>query len=712
VFDSSIHLAPNAPWLILVLATVGVGALGLWAYRFSIPPLPMLARRALTALRVVALAALLWLLAQPVLERTVSGGARLAVLIDRSRSMDLPSSPGGPTRARAADRVLSDLERAWQGRASIDVLPFATRLASDSSRTIERGSTAIGDALNELATSPEGQRASGVVVVSDGAVNAGDDPVTAARTLGIPVHTVVVGSSRIPDRAIIGIDASSEAQVGHATPVRVHVASTEERGTRIAVRVLEDGRELARATVLAPGPGQEAVAEMRVTPLRPGLALWNASADSLPGEITAANNTRGVAIEVAPGRIGIAFLSSGLNWDATFVHRALAGDSSLEVGSWVRERGTWTGLDRGKRGEIPGPATLRGRAVVILDAIAPAEISPGFDQAMVEFVHAGGAVMAIGGPAPGLMRLRAGRFGHELALATSSASSSSGSPVPAPEAREALAWDDDPARGEQAWRAAAPLAELAPVRVGAGDRVLVQSSGNGPPLLFTRRMGRGQVLLVNGTGLWRWSLSGHDDLTTERGRRLWRNLTHWLAEPVQGEPLRIRPERWLASSGEPVRLFATLQDDQFRPVSGASVEGEVTDAKGRARRVEFTPRAAGSYVTEVAGLAPGRYRVSARASRGGSGLGRASSEFGVDAWSLEEARTLPDSVTLAAMSLASGGRVSGAEDVRSWARSLTTRALTRGRTESARLWESPWAFGAIVGALSVEWIWRRRRGLP
>ena len=46
-----------------------------------------------------------------------------------------------------------------------------------------------------------------------------------------------------------------------------------------------------------------------------------------------------------------------------------------------------------------------------------------------------------------------------------------------------------------------------------------------------------------------------------------------------------------------------------------------------------------------------------------------------------------------------------------WARSLDARTLVRSRTASTRLWESPWLFALVVGMLSVEWAWRRRRGL-
>ena len=174
----------------------------------------------------------------------------------------------------------------------------------------------------------------------------------------------------------------------------------------------------------------------------------------------------------------------------------------------------------------------------------------------------------------------------------------------------------------------------------------------------------------------------------------------------------MRPGHWLTPAGETVRVFATLQDASFHPVSGATIEGELRDESGRSRAIEFAPGSAGSYVAALDELAPGHYRVTARAMRDGRELGRAASELAVDRWSLEEARAQPDSGTLAAVARASGGRVARAADLARGARSLMTRSLARARTESVRLWESPWGFAVVVAALSVEWAWRRRRGLP
>lgn len=711
--DLSVHLAPNAPWLWLLLLSIVLAGIGFWAYRFAVPPMVPLVRRLLSGMRIVAFLLLLWLLAQPVLQMAGgSGSPRIIALIDRSASMDLPVRPGGVSRAAAVQSGLEALRGAWRGRANVEAVGFARELESDSTGAGGEGATALGSALRSLARSPAGREANGIVVFSDGVVNAGDDPVQVATSLGIPVHGVVVGEPDIVDRTVSEVEGSVTARVGERTPVRVRVLSTEEAGVPITLRLMDGVREIDRATVLSPGPGAEAEVTFLVTPVRPGLAVWKAELDSLPGEITTGDNARQVAVEVAPGRLGVLILSAGLNWDLAFIRRALLADSSLRVVTIARERNGWRHVEDRSDVAAPTASTLRNVSVVILDALPPAAVSPELDQAVARFVRDGGGLLLLGGPLPGLTRFQAGVLGEQIQLTTGQGVTRNAAPQPTADGRELTAWDDDPARGERAWRSAAPVSELVPVEPGAGDRTLIEPLGGGPPIVFSRRIGRGQALLINGTGLWRWSLSPHDDLSGERSKQLWRRWVRWLAEPVQGEPLRARPERWLTPSGETVRVFATLQDQAFRPVSGAEVEAELQSAGGVSRRITLEPGAAGSYVAELDGLPPGRYRIDVRAQQGGRQLGRSGTEFAVDAWSLETSDSRPDSMMLASVAEASGGSVTQIDGVDGWARGIETRSLARARTRSLRLWESPWVFAIVVGMLGIEWAWRRRRGLP
>jgi len=718
----ALHLAPNAPLAWLWIATLAALGVALWAYGFRQPPLGLTARRALAVLRLAALAVLVWLLALPVLERNLpASSTRVVVLRDRSLSMDRPSGerrgnePGVATRAEIAAQAVHELTTALRGRAQLEVRDFAGALIADSTDAANgRAATATGDALAELARLPVDRRPDGVVIVSDGAVNAGEDPVAAARTLGVPVHALLVGEHTGVDRGIAGVEASTEARVGEATPVRVRVVSDEERGTPIEVKLTDGDRELAHATVLAPGPGAEATAELKVVPARAGLALWTAHVAPLEHDLSPDDDTHGVAVPVAPGKLGVLVLSSGLNWDLTFLRRSLLGDTTVSLDTRVRDAtGNWRALEHNRSGALTA-GDLTGRSVVVLDAISGAELGAGFDRSLASFVHGGGGLLLLSGPEPGATRFARGALASELAFASGAPVGTQASPEPQPVASELLMWDDDPSRGTRAWHEAAPLSDVLPIAPGGADRVLIAArEGSGAvPLWLARTVGRGQVLLVNGTGIWRWSLTGTDELSGERGRRLWRKTMRWLSEPVQGEPLRVTAERRLVPGGEPVRLDALLQDAQFHAVSGADVRGEISGPGGALRRIAFTPGGPGAYTSIFASPGPGRWQVSVRATRDGRELGRARGEFAVDRWTLEALRAQPDSAGMAAIAAASGGRFGKASAAAAWARSLDMRRLVRSRTASARLWESPWLFAIVVGMLSAEWAWRRRRGLP
>ncbi len=709
-----VHFSPHVAWGALVPLTAASIALALWSYRFSLPPLAPRTRAALAVLRALALLGVAWLFAQPVWERPRPGQRpRVVVLVDRSASMSLPGALGEMRTAQAQGALVA-LRRALRGRATVTDMGFAQRLepaAAPRDSAAQRGATALGDALLELSQRPESQDLGAVVVVSDGVVNAGSDPHAAASALGVPVHTVLAGATGAADRAVLEVEASPTLRVGEPAPLRVHLTSDEPRGSRIPVQVMEGDRVLATTQAVAPGPGAQAEVQVRVTPSRPGLVLYNARVDSLPGELTAANNARSVAVKVIPGRLGVMILSAELNWDLSFLRRMLSGDSVLAVRTWVKGRQGWRGLD-GTLASAPSAAELRRQNVVVLDGLNAETLGRDLSRALADGLRSGTGVLILGGSdPPGLARFRAGLVGLPL-VPRVGGSVPSAAPQPEPGAHDLLLWDDDATRSERAWRAAAPLGDVVALAPSAGDRVLLRAAGGGMPLLVSRRISRGQALLLNGSGFWRWSLAAGDPDAPQRSSRLWRRLIRWLAEPAQGEPLRVEPERLLSPRGETPRLVALLQDAQFRPLSGARLEATVSGGASSPLRVDFEATSVGAYRATLPPLPAGRYRASVRARMGGRGVGRAETDFAVDRWSLEEARPQPDSAGLARLAQATGGGFTHADQAARWARSMATRGVGAGRLQSVRLWEWPGTFAALVGLLGMEWLMRRRRGLP
>lgn len=266
-----------------------------------------------------------------------------------------------------------------------------------------------------------------------------------------------------------------------------------------------------------------------------------------------------------------------------------------------------------------------------------------------------------------------------------------------------------------------PLHDVSPLATRPGDRVLVDGAGGQAPLLLLRRLGRGQVLIVNGGGLWRWGFSGSDPAAPDRYRRLWANALRALAEPTQTEPLRVTTDRPLLARGQDVGVTASLQDASFQPVSGAEVEARWVAVSGLdggpppeigGAPVSLLDQGDGSYAGHRPPLPPGRYRVEARARQGGRVVADASSEFVVDSWSPEVQAVEPDRATLERMAQASGGRVVDADGVEELVGSLVAGDTRPTSWREYRLWENPFFYLLILGFLSTEWWLRRRRGLP
>src|SRR5229473_891927 len=245
----SFSLAPHALYW-LAPAALLLAALSVWAYRAIAPSLPARTRSTLTWLRAAALVGMAFLLARPLLSLAsdITGRGTVVVLVDRSRSMELPADSVGGEHARpradvaraSAVRVVKSLaghyhvvERAFAGGVFAPAVP-------DSVLGAARERTAIGDALTSAVEGVEGAR--GVVVVTDGASTAGRDPVTSAREFGLPVATVAVGETPGADVAVLDVLANPTARVGQETPVDVRVrALGPPRRTRLTLT--DDARE-------------------------------------------------------------------------------------------------------------------------------------------------------------------------------------------------------------------------------------------------------------------------------------------------------------------------------------------------------------------------------------------------------------------------------------------------------------------------------------
>ena len=305
----------------------------------------------LIALRICAVAILLGCLLAPVTieKRDITPPTHLAVLVDTSQSMQLMDT-GNVSRLNQVNELLfgdSDGENAapfldaLTDKFEVHVYPFGTELHPMVSleEQAQRFKTAdaltdIGNAIKQADAAWKGQQRAGIVLITDGAHNAGALPMEALAALQMPVYAIGVGAVEPPkDIQIQGIDTTPVAYTGHEHLIHATIAQTGYTGqtTRLALREVESQRLISSATLTFVEGSQQV--EFRLTPTTVGNFQYTLTLPTLEGELTAENNEKTFALKVVKAKLNVFYLEGRPRWEYTFLKRALERDPDIELTS-------------------------------------------------------------------------------------------------------------------------------------------------------------------------------------------------------------------------------------------------------------------------------------------------------------------------------------------------------------------------------------------
>lgn len=591
--------------------------------------------------------------------------------------------------------------------------------------------TALGPAI-ETAISEIGRaRAGALVVVSDGNVNSGLDPLGVARRLGLPVYAVGVGSDSIGgDAAVDRLRVNRTSFLGDEVPLAVTVGSRGLAGVAAEVTVVDvtrPGQEevVARQPLALAGGGAEQEVRVRFRPAQVGAHLYEVRLAEQPAEFTPVNNRRLFALDVREEKNRVLLLSGSLNWDVTFLKRVLDADSSLALTPLARMGGAWRRLDAKRTSAAPpvDAAALGPYSLVILMDMDSADLPVGAWDTMAAWVRRGGGLLVFGGGRDGgLARLARTPLAALLPVDPESARPLGQVTIPVALAADGQRHpvtqvEEDEAANAALWTDLPPLAAVSsePALRGNGER-LVTGAGSQWPLLAAGRAGGGKVLVAAASGYWKWDfrLAAYGE---KRGftTKLWTNAVRWLTSPDLANRLLVEPDRPVFERGDAVSFSARLADRDYQPVDGAEIQVRLTPLEAAAASHDSVTLtltgAAGFYSGGSGSLPPGRYRYAATARLKGEKVGEVSGQVAVDAMGAEFRRPAADLELLRRLAEDTHGAYFRPEDAERLVAAIQMPGLAEEEFVALDIWDSPWFFVLLIGLLATEWFLRRRRGM-
>ncbi len=730
-------------WGVLVLAAAVL--FSVWAYRTTLPAVGPRSRAVLLALRCVSFTLLALILFQPVASVVAPHAARpsVPVLLDVSASMEIPIGGGTGdttgTRLESAARAARFIAGALKDKYRVPIYPFAYGLEGplDEIPPGDEGvalpdtsgakyATAMGEALEETVLRREAESVVGVVVISDGATNRGEDPVRSLRSIAVPVYTVAVGETHgVPDVQVFEVRANPTAYAGTEVPVRVIVKSQGFEGAPAELRLKEGEEVLASKEIVLAGAGFEQEVDMTFVPRSPGERFYTFSLDPIEGERAPENNAGTVAIKVLQEKLEILYVEGRPSWEFTFLKRALDSAGNLNVRYLIALDGARLQPLGDGPASFPGTAErLAGYAAVIIGDCDPSLLNEAQWSALVEYVRrGGGAVLLAGRSDAGLSRFAGTPVGGIIPLAPAPeiAARRSGSfdvfLTAAGREHPVTKVDVDAAVTDSLWAELPPLLEVFLIgHPRSRGQVLASAKAGGRnlPVIAVGRFEEGKVMAVNSSSLWRWGFLSEGLLGSRTlYDRLWTNAVRWLTR-VEDKGVSIYSESGVYQSGEPVRLGASVTGQGYRPIAGATVSARVEDREGRGVSRSMTlvdSDVPGHYEGRLEALAPGAYDLSGEAALGEAALGSSTGRFRVDTAGLEYLDLTARADVMRAIASESGGRSYTMDNYERLAEEMGEARLEFTRTVDIDIWNHPAVFFLLLATLGIEWTWRRRLGM-
>jgi uncharacterized membrane protein len=730
-------------WMIGLPLSAALLVLFVWSQRIGGRTWRQIA--VLTALRGIALATLVLLIARPVRvdsEEDLPPRDSVVLLVDRSESMSLEE--GGTTRYNAAvSFARSQLLPALQA-ADLRVKPllFAEEAEPATGEEITAAQpdgrqTNLARAIARGATGSQPPPLA-VIALTDGAATEDADNARALTSLvenGVPFIGVGFGhetGTRVLtlQQLVAPLVVPPNQQFRISASLQV---TGEGELPAFDLLLLRDGK-LAQKKTAAAGSGARVWLEsFTVEETTPGQHQYRVQLLPPPDPaIKTPNAESSVSVRITEEKeLRVLFVQGGLTWDFKFIQLALRGDPTIKLTGLSRTASQSMFFQNVESDEelVGGfPTTIERLAtfrVVVLSNLSPSDLTSPQQELLARFCREfGGGVLMIGGADTFNASWQQSRLEQLLPVRFTALSNrpAGGQPFQFQLTEEAhelpLFQISDAASNRAAWAGVPTFTHYAAVdSVKPGARVwAVHSNDSGPGgrrvLMAAQRYGAGTSAAICVQNFWRWRLA--KDADTRQFDRFWQQLFRYLGE----------------GSSETVAI--SFPDQQLRPNADLRVVLEqrataTTNVSAKGRQYTFRVEREGDDqpADQSVELKPAEpLEVTFRAERGGlytlsvldsAGAAQATRTVEVKDLAREFVSTARNMETLRQWSGVSGGLALAAEDcddVEQLLTAIRTHAAHSRRTNPQRqpAGINGWMLGLLLACLCTDWLLRKHWG--
>lgn len=709
-----INLNFSAPSIFFILFLLLLIGYVVYVYRYTIPNIPRGKRIFLIILRSLALALLLFVIFEPVLtlaKKKILEPVNL-IFLDNSRSIRIND---GTNRSQTIiDFVKGLKDNNLSGNSELYTFGSNTSgLSYDSLQKLNFGEGSTNFSKIFATISKINKNISSVVIVSDGVINDGSDPLQSAIKLNTPAFTVGVGDSTTRNDVEVKNVLSNEMIYAQTpTSIVASIANTGFANKNVTVSLYENNTFAGQQNISLSPDGIQNV-DFTYTPKTSGEKKLSVVVSNTPGEFTYANNKKVFFINVLSNKVKILLIAGSPSPDVSFIKNSLKSDNNLSISSITQ-------VAQDKFIEKSDRQKLLDSANVLFLVGFPSKETP---QQLLQSVL--NEITDMDKPyfitlSSGIDFLRLKTLQSELPFTVTNISddyleiqpdisaSQSDNPLLQNNASNSIdAWDNlPPVYQPNVVLNSKPESEII-------SKVKINNVPMNRPLILTRTLGSKKSVAVLAKDIWRWKLETAPK-NLDLFDRFILSSVKWLNTKEDHKQFSIKTTKKLYSLGEQVEFNAQVYDQTFDPVTDADVKVAIKSGNNN-YEVNLNSIGSGLYEGTFQANQPGDYTYIGEGYKNNNKLGSDNGQFNVGETDVEMANPRMNSEYLSLLSNQTGGKFfynSNYHQLYPMLKEITARSSKdKIEVSSINLWSDEWLLIIAIIVFGLEWFFRKRWGM-
>jgi len=476
----------------------------------------------------------------------------------------------------------------------------------------------IGDCLRQAIKELRGQPLAGVVIISDGRQNVGEDAVHVAtsqyKIQHVPIFTVAVGDPGEPKDIEVSVEGPEAVLPDDPSEVMVILRQKgyEQLGQVNVLMKEADGKVIATETLKLGKSGEKLAVPLKFRKEKPGKYTFEISVPEQEGELRAENNLATYTFNVVDKKVKVLFAEGQdlPRWEYRYLKNALLRDHTTEAdillatgdNTWI-----WDGT-AGKEALKEFPNTEKEFSqydVIILGDINPVIFNSEQLKLLQRFVGqgAGGLIFIAGerympsvflqGPLAEMLPV----VPQQTGFATPETGFQEQFPIELTAEGKRVPWtqiDPDDSANRETWESLPRQLWYYPVKRAKEVALTIAThpfakdeTGNGKmPLIVTMPYGQGRTMFVGVDSLWRWRRGVGDRYHYRFYSQAIRHLS--TNKRIGGQKrFLVDTDKSAYAIGDKVLIRASFKDENFKPLTQEKVTVYITTSKGKQHSLEL-----------------------------------------------------------------------------------------------------------------------------